>query len=393
MYNKFMSKNVFLDYIDNYNIKNVQASLEKALFNLGLTEMFKPKTTVLIKACLPYAVSPDLAETTHPSVVRAMVNILTEKGVKCIVADSPYKKYTLSNLEQVYLNTGMLEVANLTPCELNKNLKICKIETPKGVMAKNLTLLDVVNEVDAIINIGKVKIDEKLGYIGACANMFGLVPGEKKTQILTRLNTIEDFNNYNLDIMQTVKDKLVLNILDGVVAMEANKTPRMLYCLGVSENPYSIDASILDILGIDYQNSILQQSGQRELCNLDKIYKQIGVELNKFKVEDFALIELHNSNAIHKNEKERKKNFKNLQARPVIEEKRCKGCSICSKICPTNAISMRYDKNGELYAEIDYKKCIYCYKCCIACPYSVAEKYHPTGYKAIEKEIKKYNEE
>ena len=159
------------------------------------------------------AVSPDTAETTHPSVVRAMVNILAEKGVKCIVADSPYKKYTLSNLEQVYLNTGMLEVANLTPCELNKNLKICKIDTPKGVMAKSLTILDVVNEVDAIINIGKVKIDENLGYFGACANMFGLIPGEKKTQILTRLNTIEDFNNYNLDIMKTIEDKIILNIL------------------------------------------------------------------------------------------------------------------------------------------------------------------------------------
>ena len=71
-----MSRNVLLDYVDNYDISRIQHSLEKAFFSLDVENLFKSKKKVLVKVCLPYSVSPDNAETTHPSVVRAVVNIL-----------------------------------------------------------------------------------------------------------------------------------------------------------------------------------------------------------------------------------------------------------------------------------------------------------------------------
>ena len=52
---------------------------------------------------------------------------------------------------------------------------------------------------------------------------------------------------------------------------------------------------------------------------------------------------------------------------------------------------MKYDKNSELYAEIDYKKCIFCNKCIMACPYFVAKLHIPAGHKDLEKEINKFN--
>lgn len=388
-----MNKNVFLDYIDNYNVEDVQSSLENAFSMLNLNNVVKPKMKVLIKVCLADTVSSDSAINTHPSVVRAIVNIFSKMGVKCVVADSPYKKHTRTYLDQAYLNSGLLEVANLTPCELNRNLKVCEIETPNGVATKKLTLLDIINEVDLIVNVGKIKVDEELGYLGACSNIFGLVPGEKKTQILNRLLTQQDFNNYNLDILQAIKDKLAINILDGIVALEANKTPRMLYCLGVSENPYSLDAAVLDILGIKYENTILKQSEDRNLFSLEKPYKNLHKQIEDFKLQDFALTTINCNALLNKDEGSRKKYFNANQARPTIKCKTCKGCSICSKLCPTKAISMKYDGNGELYAEINYDKCIFCNKCIIGCPYDVVENKVPIGYKKLEKEINKYNEE
>ncbi|OQA31896.1 MAG: F(420)H(2) dehydrogenase subunit F [archaeon ADurb.Bin336] len=46
----------------------------------------------------------------------------------------------------------------------------------------------------------------------------------------------------------------------------------------------------------------------------------------------------------------------------------CTGCFACYNICPTNAISMRLNKEGFLYPEIDKEKCINCGLCEKVCP-------------------------
>jgi len=382
-----MSKLVSLEYLNDYNISSLENAFEESFQHLSVKAKVRPNMKVLIKVCLPSDVSQDLAETTNPAVVQALVNCLSKMGVKCIVADSPEKKYGDSYLSDVYLNSGMLEMANLTTCELNHNLKTTTINVPNGIKTKSLTILDVVNDVDAIINVGKLKMDENLGYLGASSNVFGLIPGEMKTLVLNRLNTLEDFNNYIIDICETFKDKTVLNVLDGIVSLEANKTQRMLNLLAISECPYSLDAAVFDILNINYDNTLLKQAQNRGLFNFEKPYKAIGEKIEKFKLEDFGLVEFDNFKTI----KQPSGYFKSHQQRSYINKNKCKGCKICSKICPTNAILMKYDKNGELYAEIDYKKCIFCNKCITACPYKVVEQKTPIAYKMMMKEIEKNN--
>lgn len=386
-----MSRAVWLEKIDEYNIKELQNKFEHCFFDLDVKKLFKPKMKVLIKICMPNSSSRDCAESTHPAVVGALVNLLSGLGVKCIVADSPYKKYSQQTLDQVYLNTGMLEVANLTKCELNRNLKTTKIEVVDGVSTKSLILLDVINDVDAIINVGKIKFDNNLGYLGSVANMFGLVPGERKSLVLNGLSTVSDFNNYLLDIYSAIKDKIVLNVLDGIVALEKDKTPRMLYCLGVSENCFYLDEAVLDIIGINKDNSIFKQAKERGFVKENTTYKEINCNVEDFKLADFAMTETTQTSSIHNNEREQKAYFNKNQARPLIDRNKCKGCSICSRVCPTKAIIMKYDKNGELFAEIDYKICIFCNKCVAACPYSVAKLHIPTGHKELDKEINKFN--
>lgn len=382
-----MSKLVSLDYLDDYNIFVLSETFSNIMTRLDLNTMFKPKMKLLIKVCLPDAVSQDLAESTHPAVVRAVVDYFSNKGIKCIVADCPNTKHSLSHLDEVYLNTGMLEMANLTKCDLNRDLSTVDIEIPEGVMTKGITVLDLVNQVDGIINIGKLKINENLGYCGACSNMFTLIPNGLRSLILNRMENLGDLNNYIIDVLMSVKDKLMINIVDAVVAQEADKTQRMLNCLGVSECPFCLDAAMCDILGIKYDNTILKQAKQRELFVYDKPYKIVGEKIEKFVVEDFALAEFDCSKPI----KTSRMYFKLHQQRPFIDKNKCKGCKICSKICPTNAIMMKYDNKGELFAEIDYKKCIFCNKCITACPYRVIEQITPYAHKKLEKELKKYN--
>ncbi len=387
-----MNNNVSLRTLESFDLKAVESAVRECFADIGIERIVRPKMRVLLKVALPESVHPDLALSTHPMVLRGIINILTELEVDVVVADSPYGKYTDVNQEDVYLNTGMLEVANTTKCELNRDLSTCQLETPSGVRTKSLHLLNVINNVDAIINVGKIKIDDSLGYLGICANMFGLVPGEIKTQIIKRTETYKDYNNYIIDIIEALESKLVLNIADEVVAVERGNTQRLLSCIGMSENPYALDSAFIKMIGMDYKNTLLKQADARGYINIDSPHKIVGDKLDKFVIADFQLPEQDEDTKVNLDSALSQKSYycNNIE-HVTIKGKECKGCTVCSKVCPVNAIIMRYDKEGELYAEVDYKKCIYCMKCYNACPYRVIKIKSPLGYKQTIKQINKYN--
>ena len=58
-----------------------------------------------------------------------------------------------------------------------------------------------------------------------------------------------------------------------------------------------------------------------------------------------------------------------------IDDKKCKGCSLCSKKCPVGAIT------GELKSafSIDNEKCIKCAQCVEACRFGAIEKLSGEG--------------
>lgn len=58
---------------------------------------------------------------------------------------------------------------------------------------------------------------------------------------------------------------------------------------------------------------------------------------------------------------------------PVLYESKelCCGCSVCSALCPANAISMVADDEGFLYPEINGDLCLRCNKCLSVCTFKV----------------------
>lgn len=382
-----MNKLVSLKYVEEYQVSLIEQVIKASFDEIGgVDNELKSGMKVMLKVCMPVAESPDTALTTHPTVVRAVVNILSDMGIECLIADSPYKTFNESKLSKIYLNTGMLEVANLSSCELNMNVASTKLETPDAIRTKAIELMDAINDVDAIINLGKIKIDKQLGFSASCSNIFGLIPGEIKTQIINRTETFKDFNNYIIDILEALKDKLVLNILDGIVALEDSQTQRMLSLIATSKDPYAIDSAAMEIVGINKSDTLLSQAVQRNLFSLKEKLDIVGDPLDKFLIKDFMLPRISENARINKSCRLKQKiYFNHCQQRVKIDKQACKGCGICTKICPVDAIRMKLDKKGELYAEVDYKICIYCNKCHLGCPYEVIEMITPSGHKKIHK--------
>ncbi len=381
-----MSRIVNLQYLNDYEYDKLKTAIENGITALGMK--VRPKS-VLIKANLCLDRQKDAAETTNPAIVRAVVEYFTSRGVKCVLADCPMGKHSETALKSVYLSTGMLDMANVVNCELNSNLETADIEIPDGVKTKNAKVLKVIDEAEAIINIGKLKFDENLGYLGSASNMFGAIPGEMKNLMLNRQITLADWGELLVDINEHYKNKTIINILDAIVCLEAGKTQRMLNCLAIGDSCYSIDAAMFDILDIKFANTYLKQARNRDLFDFKKPYRIMGEKLERFKVDDFSIFDYDCNKKII----QPKGYYNSHQERPTISKKTCKGCQICSKICPTGAIMMRYDENSELYAEIDYSRCIMCKKCVLACPYSVVKTLTPLGFKAIKKDVEKYNKE
>ena len=52
----------------------------------------------------------------------------------------------------------------------------------------------------------------------------------------------------------------------------------------------------------------------------------------------------------------------------IKDEKECCGCRNCENICPKNAISMKENREGFLYPEVDKSRCVDCGLCKSVCP-------------------------
>ncbi len=375
---------------EDYDIASLEQFVLDSISRLGVKGL-KAGSTVLVKVNLPYLSKVNDANTTNPNLVAAVVNVVSNMGAKCIVADSPFGNFNETNMDKVYFSTGMLEVANTTKCELNSDFSSVNLAIPDGVRTHSLPIISIAQKVDCIINLAKLKIDAQLGYCGALSNLFGLLPGQTKNLYLNRQNTLKDFYNLLIDLYETMSDKIVLNIVDGVVARQVDGTPNLLSVLASSTNAYAIDSQMLKIVGIQQENSVIKLAIDRQIVKESNLYHAMGESELNFANADFLPTEIKLDSKL-KDGISNKIYFNMHQQRVVIPCKKCKGCGVCAELCPAKAITMKFDKSGELFAEVDYKKCIYCNMCYLKCPYKVISLNTPIGYKQIVKQLENSKE-
>lgn len=318
---------------------------------------------VLVKPNILADVDPVRPVTTHPVVVEAVIKYLHSRGASVFVGDSPTfdtDKFTgkKSGIRQVVENNGATWV------------RFNASTVTRKVRGSSLKITALIDEVDLIISLPKMKNHELMVFTGAMKNIFGLVPAFNKVFQHAKYPDRYNLAKFFVDLEETIKPHF--HIMDGIIAMEGpgpgNGFPKKINLLLASTNPLALDIVASRILGYDPYKIPTNKIGLERgllLENIDEIIVK-GADPEIVMVKDFKRITTGGSTGILLQFLKRKiPVMRRFDKRPVFYRDLCISCTKCINICPCKAL--RFDKTHKNTVLINDPKCIRCYCCQEVC--------------------------
>jgi uncharacterized protein (DUF362 family)/Pyruvate/2-oxoacid:ferredoxin oxidoreductase delta subunit len=356
-----MKSTVSVVRCQTYDEEEVLKGLRRAIELVGGIKTFVKKGDhALLKPNLLYGKAPEKAVTTHPSIVRGMIQIVREAGGIPFIGDSP----SIGSLIRAAEKAGIKSVADEMDCPLEEFDK--PILSPKGgrKFFKQLEIDQKVLEADVVINLPKWKTHGMMLLTLGVKNLFGCIPGPRKA--LWHLKAGEDrklFAQMLIDLYQIIQPSLT--ILDGILGMEGNGPgsgrPIPLGLILASRDPLSLDQIVCDLLGIPRRSLMTNQIAFEEGMGRDGI-EVVGERLEEIRIRRFEFPTP--SQPDWNLPRFLQKALKNaLTSKPVVEEEVCNACNRCVEICPPKALDRK--ERGLVF---DYGRCIRCFCCQEVCP-------------------------
>jgi uncharacterized protein (DUF362 family)/Pyruvate/2-oxoacid:ferredoxin oxidoreductase delta subunit len=355
-----MKSSVSIVKCQSYDEEEVLGGLRQAITLIGGIENFvKSGDHVLLKPNLLYGKPPEKAVTTHPSIIRGMIQIVREAGGIPFIGDSP----SIGSLMRAAEKAGIRRVAEEARCPLMEFDKPIVPKDRDGKFFKHLEIDRSVLEADVVINLPKWKTHGAMRLTLGVKNLFGCVPGPKKA--LWHLRAGESrkvFAQILLDLYRVIQPSLT--ILDGIVGMEGNGPGSgdaiPLGLILASRDPLSLDQVVCDLLGIPRKSIPTNRVAIEEGMGRDWI-EVVGESIEDSKIPYFKLpvpsgVSWNLPGFV-------RRALKNaLTSKPWIEDQLCEGCERCVEICPPKALK----KKGDRF-DFDYGKCIRCFCCQEVC--------------------------
>ncbi len=357
----------------DYSASEVERALTRVLEPLGGLSWVKPGMRIVIKANLVTFLKPERAATTHPSLLCALVGMLTQRGAHVVVGDSPGGLYNAAFVKRVYQATGMEQVEQAGG-HLNWDFGHSPAEYPEGKVCRQFTYTSYLDGADAIINFCKLKTHGMMAMTCGAKNLFGAIPGAMKPEYHFRYPDPRDFARMIVDLDEYFQPRLT--IVDGVTCMEGNGptggTPRHVGLLAASESPHKVDLVCAKLLGLRREEvPTLEAALERGLIPpaVEELTVQGNVE--DFVVPDFQRIETGNGHLFEGDGKKLSSRLRGalmakvFSQKPKVIKHDCVGCGVCRDICPAKTIRIEKGK-----AVIDRENCIRCFCCQEFCPKS-----------------------
>ncbi|MFV0502898.1 MAG: DUF362 domain-containing protein [Lachnospirales bacterium] len=354
---------------EKYIYDEVYKAIEKNIEDIGGLEKYINKgEKVLLKVNLVMAKKAEFAVTTNPIYVKALANILIDYGVEVYIGDSPGGPFSETLLRSQYKLSGFREVEDTTAAKLLYNTNEFIKKNPDGLFLKSLTLIDMLNDVDKVISVSKLKTHGMMTFTGAVKNMFGIVPGTKKAEYHFKMPKYNDFANALIDIC--IVGNPVLSFMDGIIGMEgdgpSSGTPRKVGVTIASPSPYHLDKIAISLINLSFEDvPITSECIKRGIVTNDLNDIILKGDIDAHKIDDFLIPETKLISFVDGKLPKPISNLINrtVQPKPIITKNKCVKCGVCKNSCPAKVINM-----DDGYPKIDLSKCIRCYCCQELCP-------------------------
>lgn len=353
---------VAIKKVDSYDSTTVKAGLVSLLAQLGGIEAFvRTGERVLIKPNMLSAKPPAAAVTTHPAVLRAVIELVQSAGAVALVGDSP----GFGSLRSVAKRSGMLAVVEATGAELVEFAETRAVSSAGKF--KRFEVAAAYLDADKIINLPKLKTHEMMTLTCGVKNLFGILVGAAKPAWHLQAGFDRElFAQVLLEIYQLRPPHLT--IVDAITAMEGDGPgsgdPCHVGLLLAGVNAVAVDMIAAEIAGIPKKLLFVERQAEKAaLPGSDRSgIEVVGIEMKSLHVRPFKLPPVSDVEfGIPLFIKNRLRNH--LTTRPVQIKSRCILCGVCVKGCPPGVIKIVGKK-----LVFDYRRCIRCFCCRELCP-------------------------
>jgi uncharacterized protein (DUF362 family)/NAD-dependent dihydropyrimidine dehydrogenase PreA subunit len=339
---------------------DIPSAVRRAVDLLGGIERFSEDgSTYLIKPNLFTTKTAEQGATTDPKVFMTLAEMLKEVGAKPVVGECPATA-SYTRPEIVFDGLGIRELCDNAGVEikiLDREAPV-KVENPNAEVISDLWFPEFTLSSDGVFNVPKLKTHNLTKLTCAIKNLLGLQQGGTKAHhhVMTA-NDPERFSRLLVDIYESVRGHIRLNVVDAVVAMEGEGPttgdPVQLGLIIAGE-----DAAVVDVVASAVMGWDPMEVGTNWIA--------AGRSLAPASLDDIDVVGLPVEEAARPFKRPRTHSdgqmFIDIQMPIEWYEDRCTGCGICAKVCPGNAIKM------EAGPVIDYERCIQCFCCMELCP-------------------------
>lgn len=359
---------------DSYTLPMLKERIGQAMTLIGFEPSIFNGAKVALKPNLLSAVSGNSAVVTHPLFFRAASEIVLENGGRPILIESP----AVASLNAVLDKTGYEAIVQDLAIEVASSGRIKSLSFPAGKVFRHFEVAGELLDADFVLNMPKFKTHNLTYVTGAVKNLFGFVPGMRKSQMHMRFPDHDEFSEQLLDLYGAVDHAMgrsggILHLMDAVVALEgqgpgSSGTPRKMGAMLVGKDGVALDYVATRVAGLDVSRVATITRGLDRGFSVSgpEEIEIVGESIDHLKIVGFVPADSTGSAHLLRWLASSKTARDLFIARPEPEEDRCILCYECMGICPAGAIG--HARPGTGVPVIDYRKCIHCFCCSEICP-------------------------